>query len=188
MFILYKSIHWTIILQTDTEVSVNDLLDRTKRVYHKLVSKLKISCGKLNLAKDSSYIKSLDWSRYKKASINSKATVIGFFCIISHLRRTIKKSKIIMREYQIFKYILICVTGKVQNSVNENDYILFEKNNPETALTVLYVDAGVDVFQYDEYRICIEYARVHKSIKQSYLSKYYLYYLYYYLSIYLCYH
>ena len=79
MFILYKSIHWTIILQNDTEVFVNDLLDRTKRVYYKLVSKLKISCGKSNLAKDSSYIKSLDWSRYKKASINPKATNDRFF-------------------------------------------------------------------------------------------------------------
>ena len=52
-------------------------------------------------------------------------------------------------------------------TINKNIYTLFEKNNPEIALTVLHVDVHFEIFKSE----CQECARVYKSIKQSYVSK-----------------
>lgn len=55
-------------------------------------------------------------------------------------------------------------------TINKNNYTLFEKHNLEIGLFVFYVVVDVMASQFEGKEI----ARMHKSLKQSYVSKYFL--------------
>ena len=71
----------------------------------KFVRSLGIRCDKANTPKVSLYINSPDWMRYKNATINSKILTIDLFSMLFCSHYTIKKSRIILSEYQILNHL-----------------------------------------------------------------------------------
>ena len=96
--------------------------------------------------------------------------MIDVFSMLLHLHNTIKKLKIILKEYQnikLFPNLYSWIGIEYPTSINKNNYALFETNNSEIALIVLYVDVEVMISQFE----VGECAKIYKSIKQSYLAK-----------------
>ena len=75
--------------------------------------KLTIQCVKVNEPIGSSYIKSSDWLRWKHAKINPKISMVDVSSMLLHRVNIMKKSKIILKEYQILNHLLICRIGMV---------------------------------------------------------------------------
>ena len=105
-----------------------------------LIDSLRIRCDKLNEPKDSSYVESPKWFRYKvcNATVNPKISMIHVFSIFLRSHTTVKKSKTIINVYQIVNHFWFYRIGQVYPIVrNKNNYTLFKKFNPEIAFTML---------------------------------------------------
>ena len=87
------------------------------RFSFKFVSSLSIRCEKENVSKGSSNIKS---PNIKSPCISTKMQqkiqiilMIDASNMLSHLHKTVKKSKIILSEYQILYHFLVYIIGMV---------------------------------------------------------------------------
>ena len=127
------------------------------------MSSLSIRSEEVNEAKGSAYIKSGEIAK----NINDTCSQ-HIFAFTQHYKE-IKNYPGFASNIKRFIDLYVWKSIEYPTAINNNNYTLFEINNIEIGLIVLCVYADVKIFQ-NWGKIC---AHIHKSIKQSYVSKKY---------------